>query len=147
MIRAAEPRDLEALVEMGRAFNVEAGYADTVPFCEVTFRANVTIFGHANLLLVVEVEGDVVGMAAADVAPSLCNHGVRIGQEAFWYVMPAHRKGIGMKLLTALEYAAKAEGATLFDGVAEDGERSDALARLYRAGGYNPIGRTFRKRL
>jgi GNAT superfamily N-acetyltransferase len=86
-------------------------------------------------------------MAAADVAPSLCNHGVRVGQEAFWYVKPTHRKGVGKKLLAALECAAKSQGAAFFDVVAEDGERSQALARIYEAAGYNPKLRTFRKGL
>lgn len=147
MIRAALPDDLPELVAMGRAFHAEAGYGETVPFCEVTFRANLAIFGKAKLLLVAEEKGEVVGMAAADVAPSLVNHGVRIGQEAFWYIKPLHRKGIGRELLAALECVAKLQGAAFFDAVAEDGERSEALARLYRAASYNPNSRTFRKRL
>ncbi len=147
MIRAARPADMPAMLAMGRAFNEEAGYAEAVPFCEVTFEANLAIFGHAGLLLVVEKGGQVVGMAAADVAPSVCNHAVKIGREAFWYVAPEHRKGVGKKLLAALEYAAVERGATFFDVVAEDGKRSLALARIYRAAGYSPTESTFRKRL
>ena len=148
MIRAATIADEPELLAMGRAFNEEAGYAETVPFNEDSFKVTLAILGTAGLLLVADVNGKAVAMAAADVAPSICNHGVRIGQECFWYVAPSHRNGkIGKKLLAALECAAQSQGATFFDVVAEDGERSEPLARLYRAGSYNPRSRTFRKRL
>ncbi len=147
MIRASKPDDLPALVELGRAFNLEADYAESVPFCPLSFGHTLACFGTAGLLVVVEEDGAVVGMAAADVAPSIANHAVRIGREAFWYIAPAHRKGIGKQLLAALECAAKNHGAMFFDVVAEDGKRSDALARIYRAASYNPTERTFRKKL
>lgn len=147
MIRAAKPDDMPAMLSMGRAFNEEAGYAQTVPFCEQTFKMNLAIFGKADLLLAIEQEGHVVGMAAADVAPAICNFGVRIGQESFWYVDPERRKGIGRGLLTALECAAKSQGAVFMDVVAEAGKRSLALARLYQAAGYSPTGTIFRKKL
>ncbi len=145
MIRAALPVDLPALIEMGRAFNEEAGYAESVPFDDLSFALTLGTLGEANLLLVVENEGEVIGMAAADVAPAICNHAVRVGREAFWYLKPGQRKGIGKKLLSALECAAKSHGATFFDVVAEDGKRSTALARIYGAAGYSPTEHTFRK--
>lgn len=147
MIRPAQTEDLSALLAMGRAFNEEAGYAETIPFCEDSFKLNLAIFATANLLLVVEEGGEAVGMGAADVGPALCNHAVRGGREAFWYLKPGHRKGHGKKLLVALECAAREQGAAFFDAVAEEGKRSEPLARVYRAGSYNPIERTFRKRL
>jgi GNAT superfamily N-acetyltransferase len=147
MIRAARPEDIPRLMEMGEAFNEEAGYAESVPFCSPSFHANLCIFGNANLLFVAEEGGRAAGMGAVDIAPALSNQNVRIGQEAFWYVDPAHRKGIGRKLLSALECAAKDQGATFMQVVAEAGKRSPALARLYQAAGYSPISTTFRKRL
>jgi GNAT superfamily N-acetyltransferase len=147
MIRASVPDDLPKLLEMGRAFNEEAGYSESVPFDESTFAALVAGLALAGLLFVVEKGGEVIGMAAADVAPSICNRNVRIGREAFWYVEPNHRKGIGKKLLSALEWAAKNHGATFFDVVAEVGKRDLALARIYEAAGFSPSERTFRKRL
>lgn len=147
MIRAAKPDDIPAMLEMGDAFHQEAGHAESVPFSVPDFHATLCILANANLLLVVESEGEIIGMGAADVAPSLCNRAVRIGREAFWYLKPGHRNGHGRKLLAALECAAKAQGAAFFDAVAEDGERSEALARLYRAASYKPTERTFRKAL
>jgi GNAT superfamily N-acetyltransferase len=145
VIRAAIPADEPVLLKMGRAFNEEAGYAETVPFDERSFQITLGALGAAGLLFVAERDGKVVGMAAADVGPSICNRTVRIGREAFWYVQPEHRKGIGKKLLSALECAARNHGATFFDVVAEVGKRDLALARIYEAAGFSPAERTFRK--
>jgi GNAT superfamily N-acetyltransferase len=86
-------------------------------------------------------------MAGADIGPSVCNRAVLIAREAFWYVRPDHRKGVGKKLLIALECAVKNHGAMFFDMVAEVGKRDLPLARVYEAGGFSPAERIFRKRL
>lgn len=145
MIRPATEWDFDALIEMGRAFNEEAGYSEDVPFHPASFLRTLKLLTEAKLLLVADKDGDVVGMAAADVAPSICNRSILVGREAFWYVLPEHRKGLGGQILDALEFNARAYGATLFDVVAEEGKRNDALARLYRARGYSPAEHTFRK--
>jgi hypothetical protein len=132
---------------MGRAYNEEAGYAEAVPFDAESFAVTLGILGHAELLLVVENEGQVIGMAAASVAPSIFNQGVLIGRGPLWYVLPEHRKGTVKNLLSALECAAKNQGAAFFDAVAESGARSTPLARIYSGRGYNLTETTFRKRL
>jgi len=147
VIRAAAPDDLPALIEMGRAFNEEAGYAESVPFDPDSFHLSLVLLGKAERLLVGEMEGRVVSMAAVGVLPALVNHNVACAREAFWYVLPEYRRGIGKKLLAALECTAKNQGATFFDGVAEEGARSTALARIYTGRDYNLIERIFRKRL
>lgn len=151
MIRLATGSDMLRLLEMGRAFNEEAGYAEQVPFCVESFTRTLTVLGNAGLILVMEDEtGDVIGMAAADVAASICNHKILVGREAFWYISPAHRFGPdrrGRQLLAALEKTVKDRGGHFFDVVAENGKREKALARLYRAASYSPAEITFRKAL
>jgi GNAT superfamily N-acetyltransferase len=147
MIRDAEAADMPRLIEMGRAFNAEAGYAETVPFCERSFAHTLVALAGMGLLLVVDKGDGPVGMAGADLGRAICNHDVLLSREAFWYVEPAYRKGFGRDLLNALETRAKARGAAFFDVVAENGKRDEALARLYRAASYSPAERTFRKRL
>lgn len=145
MIRLAVPDDGPDLMRMGEAFFQESGYADQFPFDRVSFAHTCASLGQADLLLVVEQNGAVVGMAAADMAPSICNHSVLFARECFWYVDPPYRKGIGRKLIPALEALVKERGASALDVVAESGKRSDALARVYRAGGFSPSENTFRK--
>lgn len=147
MIRLAIPEDGPAIMRMGEAFFHEAGHGARFTFDRESFAHSVIQFAKNDLLLVVEKDGPVVGMAAADVAPAFWNYNVLLSRESWWYVEKAHRQGIGRRLLAALEDLLRDRGATVFDVVAEDGEgsRSEALARLYRAGGFSPAERTFRK--
>lgn len=149
MIRPAVPEDIKPIMAMGEAFFAEAGHAARgCVFDPQSFAYTVGMLMDAGLILVMEHEDKVVGMAAMDAAKAYWNHNVLVGREAFWYVCPAHRKGRDSRsLLSALEDTAKAAGIHIFDVVAEDGERGPALARLYRAAGYNPAETTFRKGL
>lgn len=147
MIRLAVPDDGPALMRMGEAFFAESGHAERFAFDRLSFAHTCTALGMAGLLLVAEKDGKVVGMAGVDVAKSICNHSVLVARETFWYCDPDYRKGLGRKLLAAMETAAGSYGATFFDVVAEPGLRSKPLERLYEMAGFNPAERTFRKRL
>lgn len=152
VIRPATVADLPALLEMGRAFWEEAGHAEQHAFCEESFSKTLAILGNAGLLLVLD-NGSIIGMAAADVAPCIVNHAVKIGREAFFYVRPKQRKGMGRLLIKALEDVSIRHGATVFDLVAERGSprsgpkftRGEALGRLYQAHGYALAESTYRR--
>lgn len=147
-IRPATSDDLAALVEMGRAFFVEAGHQGVAGFFdEGSFRNTLGILHGADLLRVAAEGAHVVGMAAADVARAFWNRDVMMGAEVFWYVRPGHRHGVGRELLASLESVAHAHGVKIFDVFAEEGGRSDALSRVYRANSYAPAQRGFRKML
>ncbi len=149
MIRPAIPNDIFHLIDMGEAFHREAGIAardERLSFDKDSFAYTAALLMDAGLLLVMEADGKPVGMAAADGAPCWFNRKCVLGRELLWYVHPTHRKGKDSRqLLGALEDLAKARGIHLFDVVAEEGERSDALGRLYRRAAYNPAERVFRK--
>lgn len=154
MIRPAVPQDIFRLADMGQAFFKEAGFADKLPGGErLTFdlesfgRTVAALIDNGGVLLVAEKDGEVVGMAAAGAAPAWWNRNVLTAQELFWYVEPAHRKGIGAKLMEALEAAVIDLGVTLFSMSAEEGLRSQALGRLFRQRGYFPTEMLFWKRL
>jgi len=132
-------------MRMGEAFFRESGHAERFAFDRASFAHTCTVLGRAGLLYVGEKDGQVVGMAAFDVSPSICNHSVLVARETFWYVDPDYRKGLGLKLLGAIETAAGDYGATLFDVVAEPGPRSRPLEHLYERRGFNPAEKTFRK--
>jgi len=150
MIRRGTPTDFPAMIEMGRAFFVEAGHEGSHPgftFDPESFAATLGQLEPHGMLLVVEKDGRLVGMAAMDMAHAFWNHKVILGREAFFYIVPAARKGLGRKLIAAMETAAASYGATVFDVVAEPGPRSKPLAEIYRRASYNPAETTFRKRL
>lgn len=147
MIRLAVIGDAVALMSMGEAFHEEAGYGAEFPFDPASLAHTLACLGPRGLVAVGEVDGEVVAMGAIDIAPVITNRSVSIAREVFWYVRPQHRKGIGRKLFNALELLATHHGATYFDAVAEEGKRSAALARIYRAASLNPAEIVFRKRL
>jgi GNAT superfamily N-acetyltransferase len=149
-IRAAEPNDLGALLDMGREFFDHSGNGSFTTFDEPSLTAtliSLTSGVAGGSLLVAEVAGKVVGMAACLVFPFYANHGTLIGQELFWWTNPDHRKGIGGELLDELEAEAKRKGAKVFISANLAGEHDAAFDRLYRRRGYIPAENTFIRRL
>lgn len=151
MIRAAVPNDIFSILEMGEAFHREAGIPDRderMTFDRDSFAFTAATLMDAGLMLICEEGGEPIGMAAADGARAYWNHNVMLGREIFWYIKKDHRKGKDSRhLLGALEDLARDRGIHLFDVVAEEGERCEALGRLYRRAEFNPAERVFRKRL
>lgn len=147
MIRPAVPEDAPALIDMGRAFFAEAGWADKAEFCPDSFGVTLGRLSQGGILLTVEKDGEPVGMAGALFSPAYWNEKVLIGQELFWYCKPAHRKGAGAELLKQLESAAQARNVKFFGMVAEHGLRHEALAQVYKRAGYSLAEHTFCKAL
>lgn len=147
MIRPATQDDSAAIMAMGEAFHTESGWVEQFPFDRESFAHTVVRLGLAGLFVVAEKGGAVVGMAALDIGPAVTNYNVRFAREVFFYVQPAHRKGIGRELFNALKSIAQSNGVSFFDAVAEEGKRAPALARIYRAGGLSPAETIFRMRL
>jgi L-amino acid N-acyltransferase YncA len=148
VIRRAEPEDIHTLIDLGRAFFEEAGWAARATFDVESFAYTCgALMENGILLVAVENDGQVIGMAAAGVANAWWNRNVLTAQELFWYCDPAHRKGAGSQLMAGLEAVATSLGVQLFSMSAEEGLRSTALTRLYRARGYFPAEKLFWKEL
>ncbi|HEX7971891.1 MAG TPA: GNAT family N-acetyltransferase [Thiobacillus sp.] len=146
MIRPAVPTDVQRLMEMGHAFFIEAGWDKHADFDEESFAFTCGALIANGILLVADKDDNgVVGMAAAGIAPAYWNRSVLTAQELFWYCEPAHRLGLGSKLMKELEAAAIERGVVLFSMSAEEGLRSEALSRLYRQRGYFPMEKLFWK--
>jgi hypothetical protein len=148
-IRLAEPDDVPALVTMGRAFFLETGHPGRygVEFHEPSFAAILARLGEHNCLLTAERFGQVVGMAAIDIAPAYWNNSIKLAQEVFWYLKPEHRVGHGGRLLNAIQQLARDKGASLFAVVAEEGDHAKALGRLYLSRGFHPVETVYRRML
>jgi GNAT superfamily N-acetyltransferase len=150
MIRPAKPEDLIDIIEMGRAFFEQSGNAAFTTFDEPSFTA--TVIGlmsgvSGGSVLVAEVDGVPVGMAAHVVFPFYANMQTKIGQEMFWYCKPGHRNGVGSDLLDELEADAMRKGADVFMSAAIAGLRDAAIGRVYQRRGYKPAENTFIRKL
>lgn len=147
MIRPAIPEDIFRLRDMGQAFFIETGWNKHASFDVESYAHTIAALIENGVLLVAERDGNVVGMAAAGLAPAWWNKNVLTAQELFWYVEPDHRRGLGGQLMDALESAVTDLGVVLFSMSAEEGLRGPALSRLYRQKGYFPMEALFWKRL
>lgn len=149
-IRIAEPKDFEAIIEMGREFFEQSGNSAFTTFDEPSFATTVIglMSGVANgTLLVAESLERPVGIAAHVVFPFYANMKTKIGQELFWFVKSDFRNGLGAELLDELEADAKRKGADVFMSAAIAGLRDAAIGRVYQRRGYKPAENTFIRRL
>lgn len=144
-IRAATPDDIPRIVAMGRKFWAQTAYRDIV-YCPDSIAESALEMMAAQLLIVADIEGMVVGAVGALSAPLYANKSVLAASELYWYVEDEHRdSGVGKLLLTALEDAARACGVTLLGMIALDAVEPEKACAIYRRLGYVPGERTFLK--
>lgn len=148
MIREATRADADRIAEMGEAFFKEAGLEERgVSFDVESFLTFCGGLAHAGILLVVEKDGRAVAMIGMAILPAYWNVNVRLAQEAFLWVDPPYRKGLGRKLVEEAEKRALAMGAVLISMAAEHGLRGEAVGQLFRRTGFAPAETVFWKRL
>lgn len=149
-IRAAEPKDLPGIIEMGREFFEQSGNGAFTTFDEPSFTMTImALMGgiSGGTLLIAESAERAVGMAACVVFPFYCNMETKIGQEIFWFCKPDFRNGVGAALLDELETEARRKGADVFMSAAIAGLRDGAIARVYQRRGYKPAENTYIRKL
>ena len=141
-IRTATPADQAALIELGREFSAEAGLPDVDPeSLEITLETLMS-----DGILKVAENGSIQGAAGALVFPMYWNHNELIAQELFWFLRPKYRSGFtGVKLLFALENAAREQGAKRIMMLCLDSLNGDKVASIYERLNYVPQERTYAK--
>lgn len=142
MIRLARLEDCAEIARLGAIFHAEAAWGDVVEYkAEDCQRALALLIEH-GILLVAE-EGDrIVGMAGGMVFPFYFNNSHLTGNEMFFWVSPERRGGLGVRLLHALEDAAKSKGCKSFSMNLMETVNPEATLRFYRRNGYRPLERT-----
>lgn len=148
MIRVATHGDIPAMVEMGREFHAAAGWGDVAEFVEDDCAASLAVMIDAPSMIVLALEdqGQLVGMAGGVSSPCYFNHRVTLGQELFFWINPEQRGG-GMIFKKVLEAEARRIGCDAWIMIALENIRPDATGALYRRGGYRPAERNWIKRL
>jgi len=141
MIRQATAEDVPRLVEMGRRFRSETGYAKVLAENPAKMAELATQLAASGGLLVSEREGELVGMLGYVVYPHFIS-GESTAGEVFWWVEPEHR-GEGLKLLKEAERRAKAVGAEKMQMIAP----TDRVATLYLRLGYEFVEASYQRAL
>ena len=141
MIRAATSDDVPRLVEMGRRFRAETGYARHLAENPAKMAELATQLADAGSLLVSERNGAIVGMLGWIVYPHFIS-GEMMGTEVFWWVEPECR-GEGIKLLREAERVARTQGAAKMQMIAP----TDRVATLYQRLGYEFVEAGYQRAL
>jgi len=103
-----------------------------------------SLAGDVGIVLVLELEGHVVGAIGGLVYPEPST-GARVAQEMFWWVEPEHRGRHSAMLIEAFEYVATSRDVVRVLMSAMVGSRDRPLARWYGGRGYRPLERIFVK--
>jgi ribosomal protein S18 acetylase RimI-like enzyme len=147
-IRHAASEDLARIAEMGRPFWEMTPLAEMIPYDPASVEYYSQLMMESGVLLVVEIDGTVVGAAGALTMPALGNFNYLVAAELFWWIEPEYRSsGVGRALLAALEDALRTRGAKVFSMVAFENIEVDRVSSIYERSGYKRTERTFSKDL
>jgi L-amino acid N-acyltransferase YncA len=146
-IRKANPdTDFDTMVDIGHKFFEFNAYRHYTTLDEVSLLDTFTHLYLDGVLLVVEHEGKVVGMAGAFIAPLYWNHAYLQGLEAFWWIDSEHRgSGAGSELRKALQTAAKQKGAHFWNMIALKESMHDQVCAQYERSGMTPVETVYMK--
>lgn len=149
MIRTARIEDCAEIARLGRIFHAEAAWGDVAEFIEDDCQKTLEHLCASpdGILLVLERDGQITGMAGGLCSPLYFNFAHKTGQELFWWVSPDERGSSGLRLLDALEDEARARGCLSWAMIALDKVAPERTSRIYERRGYRASERTFIKRL
>lgn len=149
MIRPATLDDIPEIARLGGRFHEQAQWGDIFPYSVADCAASLAHFMASDAFIcLVADEGGIVGMTAGAVSPLYFNHGHMSGEELFWWVDPAKgSQGIGLRLLSALEDAARAKGCQSWQMKSIARLNGERMGKLYARRGYRASELTYIKRL
>jgi GNAT superfamily N-acetyltransferase len=148
MIREATVSDIPTIARLGEKFHAQAGW-DEIEYRLEDCAASLAAFMEADcfICLVAETDGDILGMAAGVVSPVYFNTGHLSGEELFWWVDDDAPQLTGIRLLDALEKAARDRGCLSWQMKSLARLNGDRMSRLYERRGYRASEQSFIKRL
>lgn len=133
MIRPATLSDIPDIIRMGTEFmqTVEPYTIWTPQPAVLAETARTLITTPQQIILLAEMSGQVVGMLGAAIYRHPLS-GEPTATEIMWWVSPAWRGGVGVRLFHAFEQWAGENGAV----VVQMGAPSSTVERLYQRRGY-----------
>jgi len=148
LIRAATTSDIPAIAALGEEFHRQAGW-DEIEYSREDCAASLGLFMASDvfLCLVAEHDGQIVGMASGIVSPVYFNTSHLSGEELFWWVSEGASQLTGIRLLDALENAARERGCASWQMKALARLNGERMVKLYERRGYRASEQLFIKRL
>jgi len=150
VIRHATIDDAEQIAILGKRFHEQAAWSDIFNYnvgdCVTSLEQ---FIGKPNFICMVADDGGrFVSFGSLVMAPVYFNHLHLSAEELFWWSDPeSPYVGVGRKLKKALEFEAKARGASSVQMKSIDLLNGNRMARLYARDGYRPSEHSFIKRL
>jgi GNAT superfamily N-acetyltransferase len=141
MVRAATEQDIPRIISMGHRFNAESPYKTKLLASAPAMRVLAGKLIPQGWILMLEVEGEPVGMIGFYVYPHFLS-GEIVAGEIFWWVEPEHR-GAGKQLLRAAEDEARRCGAKSMQMIAPD----PRVGKLYERIGYTYLETSYQRNL
>lgn len=150
-LRLANHGDIPQLVDMLKAFQIEAGCYSEIDPCDESLASSVKslIDGPDSDIVVYEMDGIVAGMTGIFASPSWFNFAQKTGQEMFWYIRPEFRKkfGIASRMFNWLEEWAKEHKLRTLSVASTASLNVDGLAEFYKKRGYKPWDILYTKKM
>lgn len=148
MIRELQKEDIPEVLALGKLMHEEGAFRDlTFNQRKVLSVLNLCVLQDDRLCLLVEIEGEIVGLFIAVIAEDWFSAD-RVAKEIAIYLAPSHRRG-GLASSLIKEYLAwaKEQGVeTASIGSSSDIDNA-GIRRLFENEGFHGVGFNFRKRV
>lgn len=146
MIRAATKADIPEIAYLGELFHAQAGWGDCFEYrAEDCIASLATFMKLDSFICLVADTGRIVGMAAGVISPVYFNHSHVSGEELFWWVSDHAPQLTGIRLLDAIEDAARAKGCGSWQMKSIARLNGERMGRLYERRGYRASEHSFIK--
>lgn len=147
MIRPMTLGDLPEVARLGATFHARAGW-DEIEYNEADCIASLTRFMETGSFIgLVADDGHIVGMLGGLFSPVYFNYSHTSGEELFWFVADDAPQMTGIKLLKAMESAARDKGCRSWQMKSLDRLGGERMVRLYERMGYRRAESMFIKEL
>ncbi len=146
MIREAEDRDIDKILDMAHEFWGHTAYPEE--FDREHTKTMVELSINQKLTAVLELEGEVQGFVAGIMSHLMGSRKAMIGTELAWWINPDYRKGLhGIDLMVFIEDMARNAGVKYWNMIAMESSAPEVAKKIYSRAGYQVVETTYSKRL
>jgi hypothetical protein len=147
LIRPATKDDLPEIARLGRKFHAQAGWGDILDYSEADCVQSLGQFMDSGLFICLVAGEPICGMAGGVISPTYFSRDHVSGEELFWWVDDTAPQMLGLRLLSALETAAKEAGCRSWQMKSLARLNGGRMAKLYERRGYRASETSYIKRL